>query len=97
MSGEKWTTKTGKRISVRDMSERHLVNTISLLERKERHCGEATLAVYRIESMLQGGQAQIVINRDIQRVESEEGRVLYWLGVMREELARRTACGKEGT
>ena len=91
MSGAWWVTKTGKCIRIRDMSDSHLVNTIRFIERKALKCGEAVLAVHRIESMLQGGQ--IVINRDIQRVESDERRVLGVLAEMREELARR---GEDG-
>lgn len=70
MVSDYWQTQDGRRIAVKDMDDRHLANTIAMLERNASRYKETMLGnLYAMEGGLQGEQAQYDIGRDISRLE----------------------------
>jgi hypothetical protein len=71
-----WTTKTGKRIRVSDMTDEHIDRAIAMLDRfRAKVCGN----LYRIADMVQGEMAQVLIEDLIYRAEENpEGIMGFW-------------------
>jgi len=68
-----WTTKSGERIRICDMSDQHLNNTMALLERyASKMLSEERNAAYSVLASLQGEMAQYYCEQDIDRLEETE-------------------------
>ena len=73
ISNKIWTTKEGRNIKIRDMSDQHLINTINMLRRFAKHVeSEALSAAYSLEATLTGEMALDAIDSEIRRLENDE-------------------------
>jgi len=93
-----WKTKTGQ-IRICDMSDRHLLNTIRMLERRaEAYYNNAVISGYRMMGFLQGEVAQDCLEGELMQLE-EEGPDeflpdIYW-NMLAECRRRNLNMGKE--
>jgi hypothetical protein len=79
----KWKTNEGKIIKLKDMTYEHLRNTRNFISRWFSHIeGDG----YRCLSMLQGEMAIDSVERDLARLEEEEGNIL---SIFDEEIRKR--------
>lgn len=67
-----WTTKDGKKVPIKDMTDSHLINTIRMLRRVGWYYKEAELAsAYAAASTLQGEMATYYAEGDLDIMEQE--------------------------
>lgn len=65
-----WTCKDGRKVRMCDMEDRHLLNTIAMLERTAyKHLSECISAAYSVAAGLQGEMASYYADQDIERME----------------------------
>ena len=71
MSDKVWTTKDGKKIKIKDLTDSHLVNIVNLLHRTaEKHLLQEITAAYSISATLNGEMAQLCCDNDIVNMEN---------------------------
>lgn len=65
-----WRTQAGEEIAVKDMGDRHLLNSIAMLERNApQQLNSLITEGYKALSFVQGEQAEWDIEHDINRLE----------------------------
>lgn len=69
----KWTCKDGTKVSIRKMTDSHLLNTIRFLRRRAPVLlGREISAAWSVLSTLQGDMAQFQCENDISRLEQTD-------------------------
>ena len=68
MSCNKWTTKDGGKIRIKDMTDEHLLNATHLLSRRYN---QMVKNLYAFAGMIHGEQASVCVEDEIDREESE--------------------------
>ncbi len=65
-----WTCRDGRKVRVCDMDDRHLLNTIAMMERNAaKELAECISAAYSMAAGLQGEMASYYADQDIDRME----------------------------
>lgn len=68
-----WMTREGREMYIKDMTNRHLINSIKMLERNEERARQKTiLDGYVMLSMLNGEMAQYSVEQELSWLESGE-------------------------
>lgn len=68
-----WTTRDGRKVRLCDMADSHLLNTIKYLKKRTEARLAAEIALgYRVLCGLQGEMAQLCVEQDLDRLESED-------------------------
>ena len=68
-----WKTKEGEIISVREMTDSHLINTYNLILKKSKEArAEALISMYDMSSHLSGECALLESENEIERLEDED-------------------------
>jgi len=93
---KQWTTKTGRKIRICDMTNIHLLNTVRMLKRNARAYYENALASgYSLLSSLQGEMAQDHLESKLMSLESDDLLPdIYW-NLLDECERRGIKCWKE--
>ena len=69
---KKWTMRDGTKIAIKDMDDKHLVNTIRLIERKvSEKYGRDISCGYKMLGFLQGEQALMDVESSLDQMEED--------------------------
>jgi len=81
-----WTTKDGREIPIKDMSDRHLVNTLNMLNNKG-FISHKTMMSYLSGSEPQGEMAQLAYEQECDAI--FDAPVCEQMDALEEELEKR--------
>lgn len=84
-----WTTKEGKTLDIKDMTDSHLLFSHRLISERRITMEDAIESAWSFSSMLQGEMALVQIDRDIDRLEDMSWNINKIETTLKKEIDKR--------